>query len=63
MKSILVVDDDKAIRDSLRMILQYAKYEVHFAEDGASALSQLAASQVDLVLLDIKMAGMDGLEV
>ena len=63
MKSILVVDDDKAIRDSLRMILQYAKYDVHFAEDGASALSQLAASQFDLVLLDIKMAGMDGLEV
>lgn len=63
MKSILVVDDDKAIRDSLRMILQYAKYDVHFAEDGMSALSQLAALQFDLVLLDIKMAGMDGLEV
>ncbi|MER3522638.1 MAG: Fis family transcriptional regulator [Ignavibacteria bacterium] len=63
MKSILVVDDDKAIRDSLRMILQYAKYEVHFAEDGQSALAQVAALPLDLVLLDIKMAGMDGLEV
>ncbi|MCW5897241.1 MAG: sigma-54-dependent Fis family transcriptional regulator [Bacteroidetes bacterium] len=63
MKSILVVDDDKAIRDSLRMILQYAKYDVHFAEDGMSALSRLTAMQFDLVLLDIKMAGMDGLEV
>lgn len=63
MKSILVVDDDKAIRDSLRMILQYARYDVHFAEDGVSALSHLAGSQFDLVLLDIKMAGMDGLEV
>ncbi len=63
MKSILVVDDDKAIRDSLRMILQYAKYEAHFAEEGASALAQLASSPFDLVLLDIKMAGMDGLEV
>jgi DNA-binding NtrC family response regulator len=63
MKSILVVDDDKAIRDTLRMILQYAKYDPHFAEDGASALSQIASSQFDLVLLDIKMAGMDGLEV
>ncbi len=62
MKSILVVDDDKAIRDSLRMILQYAKYEPHFAEDGMSALAQLSASQFDLILLDIKMAGMDGLE-
>jgi CheY-like chemotaxis protein len=56
MKSILVVDDERAIRDSLKMILQYAKYDVHFAEDGASALSQIAATQFDLVLLDIKMA-------
>ena len=63
MKSILVVDDDKAIRESLRMILQYAKYDVHFAEDGASALSQIASTSFDIVLLDIKMAGMDGLEV
>ncbi|MEO8168104.1 MAG: sigma-54 dependent transcriptional regulator, partial [bacterium] len=63
MKSLLVVDDDKAIRESLRMILHYAKYDVHFAEDGASALSQVAAASFDLVLLDIKMAGMDGLEV
>jgi two-component system, NtrC family, nitrogen regulation response regulator NtrX len=63
MKSILVVDDDRAIRDSLRMILQYAKYDPHFAEDGASALTQVTSQQFDLVLLDIKMAGMDGLEV
>ncbi len=63
MKSILVVDDDRAIRDSLRMILQYAKYDPHFAEDGVSALTQVASQQFDLVLLDIKMAGMDGLEV
>jgi len=63
MKSILVVDDDRAIRDSLRMILQYAKYDVHFAEEGTSALAHLAAAQFDLVLLDIKMAGMDGMEV
>jgi DNA-binding NtrC family response regulator len=63
MKSILVIDDDKAIRDSLRMILQYAKYETHFAEDGASGLAMLASTSFDLVLLDIKMAGMDGLEV
>jgi DNA-binding NtrC family response regulator len=63
MKSILVVDDEKEIRESLRLILQYAKYDVHFAEDGQSALSQVAALPLDLVLLDIKMPGMDGLEV
>ena len=63
MKSVLVVDDEKSIRDSLRMILEYDNYEVHFASDGPSALGKVAASRFDLVLLDIKMAGMDGLKV
>lgn len=63
MKTILVVDDEKNIRESLRMILEYAKYEVRFAHDGPSALSQLASNGIDLVLLDIKMPGMDGLRV
>ena len=63
MKSILVVDDDKAIRNTLRMILEYEKFDVQFAEDGPSALTQVHATPFDLVLLDIKMAGMDGLKV
>lgn len=63
MKTILVVDDEKNIRESLRMILEYAKFEVHFANDGPSALSRLALEGIDLVLLDIKMPGMDGLRV
>ena len=63
MKSVLVVDDEKSIRDSIRRILEYEKFEVHFAEDGPSTISQVAGYPFDLVLLDIKMPGMDGLEV
>ena len=60
---ILVVDDDAAIRDTLRMILEYEGYEVATSPDGRTALADLDAAPVDAVLLDIKMPGMDGLEV
>ncbi len=63
MKTILVVDDEKSVRDSLKMVLEFESYDVQFAENGQEALHQLAAAPVDLVLLDVKMAGMDGLEV
>ncbi len=63
MKSVLVVDDEKAIRDSISMILEYEKCEVHFAEDGPAALAKVASTRLDLVFLDIKMPGMDGLKV
>ncbi|MDH3251368.1 MAG: sigma-54 dependent transcriptional regulator, partial [Ignavibacteria bacterium] len=61
MKTVLVVDDDKEILKTLKMILEYAKFEVAFAENGPDALSRIGESVFDLVLLDIKMAGMDGL--
>ena len=63
MKTILVVDDEKGVRDSLKMVLEFESYDVQFAENGQEALRQLAATPPDLVLLDVKMAGMDGLEV
>jgi two-component system nitrogen regulation response regulator NtrX len=63
MKAILVVDDEKSVRDSIKMILVYEKYTVHFAEDGPTALAMMNENTVDLVLLDIKMPGMDGLKV
>jgi two-component system nitrogen regulation response regulator NtrX len=63
MRSILVVDDEKSIRDSIKMILEYEKFDVHFAEDGPSALARIAGGSIDLVLLDIKMPGMDGMKV
>ena len=63
MKSVLVVDDEASIRESLRRILAYEKYEVILTEDGPSALRESEANVFDIVLLDIKMPGMDGLEV
>ena len=59
---VLVVDDETAIRDTLRMILEYEGYEVATAGDGRSALTELEGSPANAVLLDIKMPGMDGLE-
>ncbi|MEW6511617.1 MAG: sigma-54 dependent transcriptional regulator [Bacteroidota bacterium] len=63
MRSVLVVDDDKAVRDSIRMILEYEKFELHFAENGPAALESVQGHELDLVLLDIKMPGEDGLSV
>jgi two-component system, NtrC family, nitrogen regulation response regulator NtrX len=63
MKSVLVVDDDKAIRDSIRMILEYEKFDVHAAGNGEEALAAADHLELDLVLLDIKMPGDDGLKV
>jgi two-component system nitrogen regulation response regulator NtrX len=62
-KTILVADDEAGIRDSLRRLLEYEKYRVVVAADGVSALQKAEGEVVDLVLLDIKMPGMDGMEV
>ena len=62
-KTILVADDEKGIRETLRRLLEYEKYDVLLAEDGLDALQKAENEFVDLVLLDIKMPGMDGLEV
>jgi len=59
---ILVVDDEAAIRDTLRMVLEYEGYEVATAGDGRSALEALDEAPAAAVLLDIKMPGIDGLE-
>jgi DNA-binding NtrC family response regulator len=63
MKSVLVVDDEKSVRDSIKMILEYEHFDVQFAEDGPTALQRVEAAPFDLVLLDIKMPGMDGIKV
>src|SRR5256712_11131193 len=60
--AVLVVDDDPGVRESFRLILE-DHYDVVDVPDGPSALDVVRASQVDLVLLDIRMTGMDGLEV
>ena len=60
---ILVIDDEAAIRDSLRMTLEYAGYEFIGAATGQEGLALAEREAPDLVLLDIKMPGMDGMEV
>ncbi len=60
---ILVVDDDRAVREALRRTLTLAGYEVQLAEDGEAALEQLVQAEPDAVVLDVGLPGIDGLEV
>ena len=60
---LLVVDDEPGIRQALRQMLEYEGYSVRTAESGPQALEAYRERPADLVLLDIKMAPMDGLEV
>src|SRR4029453_9116464 len=59
---ILVVDDDQAVRDSLKRSLEYNGYEVSGAEDGVQAPARLAAIRPDAVIMDVMMPRLDGLE-
>jgi two-component system, NtrC family, nitrogen regulation response regulator NtrX len=63
MAKILVIDDERAIRSTLKEVLEYEKYEVDLAEDGPKGLEMFSANSYDIVLCDIKMAKMDGIEV
>jgi two-component system, NtrC family, nitrogen regulation response regulator NtrX len=60
---ILIIDDEAAIRDALRMILEYQGYGVMVAATGDEGVALVEREAPDLVFLDIKMPGMDGLEV
>ena len=59
---ILVIDDEAAIRDSLRMILEYEHYEFSGAASGPDGIAQVKRDPPDMVVLDIKMPGTNGLE-
>ncbi|MEA1878429.1 MAG: sigma-54 dependent transcriptional regulator [Bacteroidota bacterium] len=63
MSSILVIDDERPIRNTLKEVLEYEKHEVDLAEDGISGLELLKTKSYDIILCDIKMPQMDGLEV
>ena len=63
MAAILLIDDEKSIRNVLKDILQHEGYRIEEAADGEQGLQKLAAQPFDLVLCDIKIPKMDGLEV
>jgi two-component system response regulator MprA len=60
---ILVVDDDRAVRDSLRRSLEFNGYTVELAHDGQQALDAVAGQRPDAMVLDVMMPRLDGLEV
>ncbi|MEJ5927579.1 response regulator transcription factor [Corynebacterium sp. H128] len=60
---LLVVDDEQAVRESLRRSLSFNGYEVLLADNGAAALEAIHKNQPDLVILDVMMPILDGLEV
>ncbi len=63
MAYILVVDDEASIRDALKQLFEYEGHKVALASDGIEALAFLEESRPDLIFLDVKMPGLDGLEV
>lgn len=63
MPHILIVDDERSIRNSLKEILEFEKFTVDLAEDGPSGLKKLKENTYDAALCDIKMPKMDGMEV
>jgi two-component system nitrogen regulation response regulator NtrX len=63
VSTVLIVDDEIAIRETLEMILTYEKYQVLKAGSGAEALGVVEKQTPDVILLDVKMPGMDGFEV
>ena len=63
MSKILIIDDEKSIRSTLREILEYEKYTIDEAADGQEGLEKLITTKYDLALCDVKMPKMDGLEL
>lgn len=63
MSKILVIDDEKAIRNTLKEVLEYEDHKVDLAEDGIAGIDMFSKESYDIVLCDIKMANMDGIEV
>ena len=63
MAKILVVDDEKAIRRSIKEILEFEKHAIDEAEDGQMALDMALKNNYDIILSDIKMPKLDGIEL
>lgn len=61
-KNILVIDDDRAVRDAFELALGDEGYTVRLAEDGLNGVERARQQRPDLVFLDLKMPGIDGVE-
>lgn len=62
-KRILAVDDSKTMRDMVSFTLKGAGYDVLVADDGVNALSALVGEEVDLIITDVNMPNMNGIEL
>ncbi len=60
MPRVLIVDDEPALREALRAGLELAGYEVHEAADGAEGLAKATPLRPDMIVLDVRMPGLDG---
>ncbi len=63
MAKILVIDDERSIRNAIKEILEFEKYEVSLAADGIEGIAMIEQSEFDVILCDVKMPGKDGMEV
>ena len=63
MAKILIIDDERSIRNTLKDILGYEKYKVEEAENGLEGVDKIRNNKYDVILCDIKMPQMDGIEV
>src|SRR5512141_2502177 len=63
MKTVLVIDDDSALRDTIGLMLETEGFRPALAEDGRAGIKQAMALQPDLVLVDLRMPGLSGIEV
>ena len=63
MAEILVIDDEAPIRETLKEILEYENYTVTTADDGNKGLLLIQKNEYDVVLCDVKMPGIDGMEL
>lgn len=63
MPKVLIIDDEKSIRRSLREIMEFEKFTVDEAEDGQAGFTKITTEEYDLVLCDVKMPKLDGLEL
>lgn len=63
MAKILVIDDERSIRNAIKEILEFEKYEVSLAADGFEGIAMMEQTEFDVILCDVKMPGKDGMEV